>query len=74
MRIAGVEVGKVKQITFNAGRNRARRVLAPTIRLSSPRAPGAAIRYDNLIGERYLALEEGAGGVKRSQPGQTIPA
>ena len=30
----------------------------------SPRARSAAIRYDDLIGGRYLALEEGAGGVK----------
>ena len=33
----------------------------------------AAIRYDNLIGGRYLALEEGAGRVQVMQPGQTIP-
>ena len=28
----------------------------------------AAIRYDNLIGGRYLALEEGAGGVHQTAP------
>ena len=33
----------------------------------------AVIRYDNLIGGRYLALEEGAGGLRRLNPGQTIP-
>jgi len=33
----------------------------------------AVIRYDNVIGGRFLALEEGAGGLKRLQPGQTIP-
>jgi phospholipid/cholesterol/gamma-HCH transport system substrate-binding protein len=33
----------------------------------------AVVRYDNLIGDRYLALEEGAGGLKQLQPGQTIP-
>lgn len=31
------------------------------------------IRYNDLFGDRYLALEEGAGGVKTLQPGQTIP-
>ena len=31
------------------------------------------IRYDNLFGDRYLALEEGAGGLKVLNPGETIP-
>jgi phospholipid/cholesterol/gamma-HCH transport system substrate-binding protein len=33
----------------------------------------AVIRYDDLIGGRYMALEEGAGGVTRLNPGATIP-
>jgi phospholipid/cholesterol/gamma-HCH transport system substrate-binding protein len=33
----------------------------------------ALVRYDNLIGGRFIELQEGAGGVKRLQPGQTIP-
>jgi phospholipid/cholesterol/gamma-HCH transport system substrate-binding protein len=33
----------------------------------------AAIRFADLVGGRYLALEEGAGGVKRLHPGETIP-
>ena len=33
----------------------------------------AVIRYDNLIGDRYLALEEGAGGAKTLSPAHTIP-
>ena len=33
----------------------------------------AVIRYDDLIGGRYLALEEGAGGTKKLNPGDTIP-
>ena len=33
----------------------------------------AVIRYDDLIGGRYLALVEGAGGTKRLNPGDTIP-
>jgi phospholipid/cholesterol/gamma-HCH transport system substrate-binding protein len=31
------------------------------------------IRYNDLIGGRYLALEEGAGGTKTLKPGSTIP-
>ena len=33
----------------------------------------AVIRYDDLIGGRYLALEEGAGSTKKLNPGDTIP-
>ena len=33
----------------------------------------AAVRYENLIGDRYLSLEEGPGSVRKLQPGQTIP-
>lgn len=31
------------------------------------------MRYENLIGDRYLSLEQGAGSVRTLQPGQTIP-
>ena len=33
----------------------------------------AVIRYDDLIGGRYLALEEGAGSTTKLRPGGTIP-
>ena len=33
----------------------------------------AVIRYDDLIGGRYLSLMEGAGGTKKLNPGDTIP-
>ncbi|MGH3556333.1 MAG: MCE family protein [Mycobacterium sp.] len=72
VRIAGVEVGKVKNISlqpdstvrveFSAGSSA---VLTEGTR--------ADIRYDDLIGGRFMALEEGAGGVKRLHPGDTIP-
>src|ERR1700727_697136 len=72
VRIAGVEVGKVKNIAvqsdatvlveFTAGDNV---VLSKGTR--------AAIRFADLVGGRYVALEEGAGGVKRLHPGETIP-
>ncbi len=37
------------------------------------RGTRAVIRYDNLFGDRYLALEEGAGGLAVLRPGHTIP-
>lgn len=72
VRIAGVEVGKVKKITVNDD-------ATVTVRFSADdsvvltQGSKAVIRYENLIGDRYLALEEGAGSIQRLQPGQTIP-
>ncbi len=72
VRIAGVEVGKVKTIAiqpdttvvvgFSVDKN---------VRLTG--GIRAAIRYENLLGGRYLALREGEGGLTALQPGSTIP-
>lgn len=71
VRIAGVEVGKVTkisvrpdttvQVTFTA---------AQSVQLTD--ASRAIIRYENLVGDRYLALEEGAGDGTLLPPGHTI--
>jgi phospholipid/cholesterol/gamma-HCH transport system substrate-binding protein len=72
VRIAGVEVGKVKQITLL-------RDATLTVEFSTDpsvvltEGSRAAIRYDNLIGDRYLGLEEGPGGTRTLKPGSTIP-
>jgi phospholipid/cholesterol/gamma-HCH transport system substrate-binding protein len=72
VRIGGVEVGKVKKISVN------RKAIAvvefstdDTVVLTQ--GTRAAIRWADPIGGRYLALEEGTGGVKKLNPGQTIP-
>lgn len=72
VRIAGVEVGKVETmalqkdgtvtVVFNIDGN-----------LTLTEGTRAAVRYENLIGDRYLALEDGPGSVRKLQPGQTIP-
>lgn len=72
VRIAGVEVGKVTNISlkpdttvlveFNADDSV---VLTEGSR--------AVVRYDNLIGGRYLGLVDGAGGTATLHPGDTIP-
>lgn len=72
VRIAGVEVGKVKHVSIQPDTT----VLVefstdPSVVLTHGNR--AAIRYDDLIGGRYLALEEGAGGTNRLMPGDTIP-
>lgn len=72
VRIAGVEVGKVKNISINPD-------ATVHVEFSSDdsvvltEGTRAVIRYENLFGARYLALEEGAGGTKKLNPAQTIP-
>jgi phospholipid/cholesterol/gamma-HCH transport system substrate-binding protein len=73
VRIAGVEVGQVKKISVN--RDATVRVEFSTDNsVNLTEGNRAAIRYDNLIGKRYLALEEGAGPLTPLKPGETIPA
>jgi phospholipid/cholesterol/gamma-HCH transport system substrate-binding protein len=72
VRIAGVEVGKVKSITIQPDST----VLVEFTAADSvvlTEGTRAAIRFADLTGGRYVALQEGAGGVKRLEPGATIP-
>ena len=72
VRIAGVEVGKVKNMTLH--RDGTVTVdFAVDRSLTLTEGTRAAVRYENLIGDRYLALEDGPGSVRKLQPGQTIP-
>lgn len=72
VRIAGVEVGKVENISITAG-NVAVVEFSADDSVILTKGSRAAIRYENLIGDRYLALEEGPGSVAKLNPGQTIP-
>ena len=78
VRIAGVEVGKVKKITLLPDTTAVGRVRAPTQSVVLTEGSRAVIRYDNLIGDRYLALEEGAGGTdaaaRRDHPARPAPS
>lgn len=72
VRIAGVEVGKVKSISVQDGSTvRVEFGVDDSVVLTE--GSKAVIRFEDLLGKRYLALEEGAGGVKRLSPGGTIP-
>ncbi|NEA76185.1 MlaD family protein [Streptomyces sp. SID13588] len=72
IRVAGVRVGQVEgirikdrtlaEVTFSVSRDRP--LLSGT---------GAVIRYRSLVGQRYIALTEGAGDASRLRPGATIP-
>jgi phospholipid/cholesterol/gamma-HCH transport system substrate-binding protein len=72
VRVAGVEVGKVQDIVVNPDATVLVTFTAdPSVVLTE--GTRAHIRYDDLIGGRFLALEEGAGGARILNPGQTIP-
>jgi phospholipid/cholesterol/gamma-HCH transport system substrate-binding protein len=72
VRIAGVEVGKVKHISITPN-------TTVTVEFSTDdnvlltEGTRAAIRYDNVIGGRYMELLDGAGDVKPLAHGQIIP-
>ncbi|AQA05446.1 mammalian cell entry protein [Mycobacterium sp. MS1601] len=72
VRIAGVEVGKVSDIRLRRDGTAVVTFTADdTVVLTH--GTRAVIRYSDLVGGRYLALEEGAGDTTRLAPGQTIP-
>ncbi|OAH09402.1 MCE family protein [Streptomyces jeddahensis] len=72
IRVAGVRVGEVKDI-----RIKDRTLAEVTFSVSEDRpllaSTGAVIRYRNLVGQRYVALTEGAGDGTQLKPGGTIP-
>jgi phospholipid/cholesterol/gamma-HCH transport system substrate-binding protein len=72
VRIAGVEVGKVKNIQL---RDDTTAVVELAVDNSVVLTQGtrAEIRWENLIGGRFLALEEGPGSPYRLNPGYVIP-
>ncbi|MDP7705147.1 virulence factor Mce family protein [Mycobacterium sp. TY815] len=72
VRIAGVEVGKVTTISINPDAS-VRVAFTADDSVVLTEGTRAVIQYDNLFGDRYLALQEGTGGLKVLSPGQTIP-
>ena len=71
VRIAGVEVGKVKKVAVQKDTLAFVEFTADDSVVLT-QGTKAVIRYSNLIGGRYLALEEGAGSTKKLNPGDTI--
>jgi phospholipid/cholesterol/gamma-HCH transport system substrate-binding protein len=72
VRIAGVEVGKVKKVAVQSDSTvRVEFTADDSVVLTE--GSRAAVRYDDLFGGRYMTLEEGAGALKRLDPGATIP-
>jgi phospholipid/cholesterol/gamma-HCH transport system substrate-binding protein len=71
VRIAGVEVGKIEEIHLRPD-------TTVDVKFSTDddvvltEGNRAVVRYADLIGGRYLGLEEGAGAARRLPPGATI--
>ena len=72
VRVGGVEVGKVKSIRIQDD-STALVEFSAEDSLVMTEGTRAVIRYDDVIGGRYMALEEGVGDTKRLNPGDTIP-
>ncbi|MGW3174214.1 MCE family protein [Streptomyces sp. NPDC001153] len=73
IRVAGVRVGEVEGIRI---KDRTLAEVTFTVTADRPLLAGthAVVRYRNLVGQRYIALTEGAGDVgRRLRPGGTIP-
>jgi phospholipid/cholesterol/gamma-HCH transport system substrate-binding protein len=72
VRIAGVEVGQVKRISVNSAAHAVVEFSAdPSVELTD--SSKAQIRWENPIGDRYMALLEGPGQAQRVAPETTIP-
>lgn len=72
VRVAGVRVGRVDEIGLDADRE-ARVVLRVRADQRLTTATKALIRYQNLIGQRYVALAPGDGEGDPLAPGSAIP-
>lgn len=72
VRIAGVEVGKVTKLILHKDSTV---TIEFAVDKGLPLTEGttAAVRYENLVGDRFLTLENAPGSVRLLQPGATIP-
>ncbi|MFA6574740.1 MAG: MCE family protein [Nocardioides sp.] len=73
VRIAGVKVGSVSGIEI-IDRNRALVTFDVVESTLLTEATHAAIRYRNLVGQRYLSLTQEIGDSEKLEEGDTIPA
>ena len=67
VRVAGVSVGSVKKVEI---KNRDQAEITFKVKNDVPvtTATRASIRYLNLVGDRYMSLEEGAPGARSGSP------
>jgi phospholipid/cholesterol/gamma-HCH transport system substrate-binding protein len=72
IRIAGVKVGSVTDVEV-VDRTRARVTFTVEETETLSKATHAAIRYRNLVGQRYISLSDQIGDTGELEPGDTIP-
>jgi len=72
VRIAGVKVGSVSDVSI-VDRTRALVTFSVDNTTGISKATHAAIRYRNLVGQRYISLTDGIGDADRMPAGSTIP-
>lgn len=72
VRIAGVPVGSVKGVSLNPD-NTVDVAFDVDKRYQIYSSTRAAVRYENLVGDRYLEILAGPGDLKKLAPGSTIP-
>ncbi len=71
IRVAGVKVGSVKDIEISDG-NRALITFSVDEGTRIDEGTHAAIRYRNLLGQRYIALSQQSSGAEELEDGDTI--
>jgi phospholipid/cholesterol/gamma-HCH transport system substrate-binding protein len=72
VRVAGISMGEVEEVEISDG-SRALVTFTTESTLPLTRASRAEIRYLNLVGDRYLALERGRAGAPRLGEDEVIP-
>ncbi len=73
VRVAGVKVGEVESIELS-GRRYAKVEFTVREGRELPASVGASVKYLNMVGQRYIDLEQGEGPVGATlAPGATIP-
>jgi len=75
VRIAGVRVGEIDGVSVTRHGDRSLALVSFSVQSDRPLADStlAQIRYRNLVGQRYVALSEGAGSGERLGADGTIP-
>jgi phospholipid/cholesterol/gamma-HCH transport system substrate-binding protein len=71
VRIAGVPVGSVKNVKLNPD-NTVDVAFTVDKRYTLYSSTRAVIRYDNLVGDRFLEITSGPGELRKLRPGATI--
>jgi phospholipid/cholesterol/gamma-HCH transport system substrate-binding protein len=71
VRIAGVPVGSVKDVKLNPN-NTVDVAFTVDKRYALYSSTRAVIRYDNLVGDRFLEITSGPGELRKLRPGSTI--